>query len=85
MSDTEIKSCEEAIRLLAAYLDLELQASDRDRVARHLATCRSCYSRAEFEGGLKAQLAGLGHEPVDRELSERVQALVRTFTISGDA
>lgn len=83
MSTTEIRSCEDALRLLAAHIDRELDASTRDQMDRHLETCRSCYSRAEFEKRLKESVAALGHEPVRPELSDRVQRLIRTFNVTG--
>lgn len=76
----EIRSCEDALRVLAAHLDGELGPQTHDEVERHLATCRSCYSRAEFERRLKSQVAELGRQPVRPELSERVQKLMRNFT-----
>jgi anti-sigma factor (TIGR02949 family) len=83
MSTPEIRSCEDALRLLAAHLDRELDPPAHDQVVAHLETCRSCYSRAEFEKRLKASIADLGHEPVRPQLSERVQTLIRNFTVAG--
>lgn len=80
---TEIKSCEDALRLLAAYLDGEMETGPDDALEHHLATCRSCYSRAEFERRLKAQLAGLGREPVHAGLSARIQTLIQKFDVTG--
>jgi len=84
MTGAEIRSCQEALRLLAAHLDGELDDSRHAEVERHLSTCRSCYSRAEFEQRLKASVATLGHEPVRAELSDRVQALIGKFSVAGD-
>jgi anti-sigma factor (TIGR02949 family) len=83
MSTPEIRSCEDALRLLAAHLDRELDSPTHAQVKAHLETCRSCYSRAEFEKRLKASIAELGHEPVRPQLSERVQTLIRNFTVAG--
>ncbi|HUH12313.1 MAG TPA: anti-sigma factor [Longimicrobiales bacterium] len=76
---SRIDNCEDAVRLLAAYMDQELNAAARERLEHHLETCRSCYSRAEFEKRLKASMAELGRAPVRPELAERVQTLIRTF------
>lgn len=83
MSTTEIQSCEDALRLLAAHLDRELDAPTQDQMERHLETCRSCYSRAEFEKRLKEHVAELGREPVRTELADRVHTLIQTFTVPG--
>lgn len=79
----EIRSCEDALRLLAAHLDGELDGATNAEIERHLAKCRSCYSRAEFERRLKDRLAAVGREPVRPELSKRVHTLIREFTVSG--
>lgn len=83
MSDGEIRTCEDALRLLATHVDGELPPDTHDEMERHLSTCRSCYSRAEFERRLKEQVAGVGREPVRPELAERVQALIESFTPAG--
>lgn len=56
MSPDERIDCEEAVRLLATYLDRELDPAHNAEVERHLETCRSCYSRAEFERRLKERV-----------------------------
>lgn len=82
MSTTEIRNCEDALRVIAAHLDRELDPPTADQLELHLETCRSCFSRAEFERRLKASVADLGREPVTPELSERVQTLIRDFTVA---
>ncbi len=72
--------CEEALRLLASYLDRELIGQEYADLERHLEACRSCYSRAEFERELKARLAGLGRQEPDAAFGARLRALVRRFT-----
>lgn len=76
MSDRPIRRCEDALRLLAQYLDHELSDGDHAAVAQHLQTCRSCFSRAEFERRLKGELAGLGASEVSPALQDRIRALV---------
>ena len=83
MTSNEIRSCEDALRLLAAHVDRELDAPTRTRMERHLETCRSCYSRAEFEKRLKESIAELGREPVRPELAGRVRQMISTFTVAG--
>jgi anti-sigma factor (TIGR02949 family) len=83
MSTIEIRSCEDALRLLAAHIDRELDAPAQAQMERHLETCRSCYSRAEFDKRLKQSVAELGHEPVRPELADRVRTLIHKFTVAG--
>lgn len=80
---TPIRSCEDALRLLAAHLDGELDALSDKELEQHLDTCRSCFSRAEFERQLKTRIGTLGHEPVRPELSNRVRSMIRKFTVAG--
>lgn len=85
MSDERILTCEEALRFLAAYLDGELEDPSTDRdVERHLTRCRSCYSRADFEKGMKLQLGALGRSEVRPEFAERIRRLMSRFPASPD-
>lgn len=72
--------CAEALRLLAAYLDKELDDVNHSDMERHLDACRSCYAHMEFEKQLKSQLAELGHRQPDERLAERIRRVVRQFT-----
>jgi anti-sigma factor (TIGR02949 family) len=76
---TEITSCTEALRLLAAHLDGELDDHKHAEMERHLDTCRSCYSRSEFEQRLKVIIAELAEEPVPPDVATRVRTLVSQF------
>ena len=78
MPDTPI-GCEEALKALAAYLDGELPGQAHADVHRHLETCQSCYSRAEFERRLADQLAGLGQQPPDAAFQDRIRTLLAGF------
>lgn len=79
MSGTRGLSCEEALQFLAAYLDGELGSGADRELEEHLARCRSCYSRADFERRLKERLAGIGQSEVRREFVERMQRLTSAF------
>jgi len=70
-------TCDEALRLLAAYLDGELAETEQFDVTRHLDACRSCLSRAEFERQLKTRLAALRRQDVSATFEERIRDLIR--------
>jgi anti-sigma factor (TIGR02949 family) len=74
-----VVDCEKALRRLAEYLDRELNAAEGAEIEKHLAACRSCWSRAEFERGLKAKLHELRDTPVDPEFEAKICALARDF------
>jgi anti-sigma factor RsiW len=79
MTDTNTLSCEAALRLLAVYIDAELEAADERAVEEHIARCRSCFSRMEFEKRLKHQLSSIGRQPVDPTFANRIRSLINRF------
>lgn len=81
MSD-HVVGCEEALRVLAAYLDGELASGEHGEIERHLSKCRSCYSRMEFEKRLKVQLSALGRREPDVGFTQRIRQLLSDFTQS---
>jgi anti-sigma factor (TIGR02949 family) len=80
MTAPNTMDCATALRLLADFLDGELRDDTVDSVERHLSTCRSCFSRAEFERRLKHELAQLGRDGVRPEFEERIRTLLAAFT-----
>ena len=80
MSDSTTMDCDEALRLLAAFLDDELPADARAGMDRHLERCRGCFSRAEFERRLKGEIARAGREDVTPDFEERIRRLLADFT-----
>jgi RNA polymerase sigma-70 factor (ECF subfamily) len=73
-------SCGEACRHLHAYIDGVLTEGDTRKVDEHLAACRQCCDRFEFERRQKALLVmhHLGTK-VPRPLLQRMQQLVTQF------
>lgn len=51
--------CEQALARIFELLDHELKGEEREAMEHHLHTCRSCFSRAEFERRLKSKLQAL--------------------------
>jgi anti-sigma factor (TIGR02949 family) len=85
MSDPNPINCDEALRLLAAFLDHELHVDEQEGVERHLQACRSCFSRAEFERRLKGEITRLRREEVPPGFEERVRRLLGSFSALSDA
>lgn len=79
MSDTDNIGCEQALRRLLEFIDRELSDDERDKVERHLHTCRSCFSRMEFERQLKQRLSALSAEEVPQESRDRIRNLIKGF------
>jgi anti-sigma factor (TIGR02949 family) len=76
MTDRPTMSCEEALGLLADYLNRELEPQERDPVERHVSSCPACFSRAEFERLLKERLTELGREPAPAHVQSRIRKLL---------
>jgi anti-sigma factor (TIGR02949 family) len=71
--------CAQALGRLVELVDRELGDEDREAVERHLQTCRSCLSRAEFERTLKGKLQALSQSDVPAKTLDRVTALIQKF------
>jgi anti-sigma factor (TIGR02949 family) len=71
--------CTQALKRLVELLDRELGDEDREAVERHLQTCRSCLSRAEFERTLKGKLRALSQSEVPSKTLERITVLIQKF------
>lgn len=72
--------CLTAIEMFYAYLDGEL--GDAESVAEfehHLEHCRSCFSRAEFEGLLTDRLRAVAAERASDALKRRMRLLMDNF------
>lgn len=83
--ETRSIGCEEALRLLAEYLDGELHDARGNEVRAHMERCRSCYSRVEFERRLKQALVDLRHSDVEPQLELRIRNLLRDFRAADGA
>ena len=82
MSDEHPMTCDEALRLLAVFLDGELHGRPHAAVEHHLEVCRACYSRAEFERRLKAEVGRLRREEVSSGFEARVRGILDSFAPS---
>jgi len=79
MRESDNIGCEEALRRLAEFIDHELPGGQDTEVERHLETCRSCFSRAEFERRLKHQLSTLSPVEAPVATTDRIRALIKGF------
>lgn len=79
MPERDNIACEEALNRLAEFIDCELSDREKDNVERHLRTCRSCYSRMEFESRLKQRLSALSGDDAPTKMSDRIRKLIKGF------
>lgn len=68
-------NCEEALKFVFAFIDHELDHCRHEDMEHHLAKCRSCFSRVEFEKRLKLKLRDTGGGAPD-SLRARVNKLL---------
>ena len=79
MSERDNIGCEQALKRLLEFIDRELPDSEHDSMERHLRTCRSCFSRMEFESRLKQRLSALPDEDAPSKSRERIRDLIKGF------
>jgi anti-sigma factor (TIGR02949 family) len=79
MSEPDEIGCEQALKHLLEFIDRELSDSAHASVERHLRTCRTCFSRMEFESRLKQRLAALSTEDVPSKARDRIRDLIKGF------
>jgi anti-sigma factor (TIGR02949 family) len=72
-------SCEQVLEHLLAYLDQALDAPLSAEMEQHLASCRGCFSRAEFERRLRQRVAETGTVTAPDSLRDRIKALTDRF------
>ena len=72
-------TCEEVLKHLVAYLDRETDGHTAAEIEHHLEKCRGCFSRAEFEKQLKAQVRAAGSRAAPERLRARIRKLVDEF------
>lgn len=71
--------CEEVIEKLLEFLDCELDAETERALARHMETCRACFTRAEFERKLRARVNEAGVVKTPESLRRRVRAIIEQY------
>lgn len=79
MTEQERIHCEEVIASLLEYLDGEIDDARRALIDDHLAECRGCFSRAEFERALRNRLRTLANAPPPASLRRRLKAILDEF------
>ena len=70
--------CEQALARIFDFIDHELRGGEREAMEQHLHTCKSCFSRAEFERRLKEKLGRL-REDAAPEAKRRIEKLIKSL------
>jgi anti-sigma factor (TIGR02949 family) len=72
-------NCEQALKQILDFIDHELGEHERAAMQRHLHTCKSCFSRVEFERRLKEKVGALCDDEVPSQLGARIKGLLKSF------
>jgi mycothiol system anti-sigma-R factor len=71
--------CEQALAHIFELIDHELEGEEREAMQHHLDTCRSCFSRMEFEQRLKARFRTLREAETSARARERIEKLLKAL------
>src|SRR5688572_19252127 len=63
--------CDEAARRMNSYIDNYLKGIEREELVSHIANCRHCFERVEFEQMLKSKISSLGRIDAENEKTAR--------------
>lgn len=69
-------NCSQIEKLISAYIDLELSASESLSVRKHLLNCKSCHEKLEVEKSMKLCLGSLAVIEPNFELQSQVMSKV---------
>ena len=72
-------SCEEVIEQLFTYLDGEVDDERTAAIEQHLARCRDCFTRAEFERRLRERTTQAGSSKAPDRLRARIRKLIDSY------
>ena len=67
--------CEEAIKRLMDYIDDYLKTNRKAELEKHLASCRSCMDRYEFQKKIKTKISSLDNRS-DSTISNKLRGLL---------
>lgn len=72
-------TCEEVIEQIFDFLDRELDHEVSGRIDAHLARCRDCFTRAEFERRLRERVRATSEAEAPEGLQRRIRAMLDAF------
>jgi anti-sigma factor (TIGR02949 family) len=72
-------TCEQVLTRVLEFIDREVAEDERAQLERHVAACRGCYSRVEFERRVKARLTDLPAEQAPSTVRDRIARLIDGF------
>jgi hypothetical protein len=70
--------CEEAVARFNDFMDNYLKGTEREELVNHIAECRNCMERFEFEQLLKSKVHELSGSE-DKEMKKRIEKLIASL------
>ena len=70
--------CEEAVARFNDFMDNYLKGKAREELIKHIAECRDCMERFEFEQLLKSKVHELS-VPEDKAMKKRIEKLIASL------
>jgi len=65
--------CNEAVKRFNDYMDNFLKQKERKELMHHIASCRQCFDKLEFEQLLKSKISSLGNSSEQDKKAARKQ------------
>jgi anti-sigma factor (TIGR02949 family) len=78
-SNIEEIDCLQAIEMLYAYLDGELDEEELEQYEHHMGHCRSCFSRSQLETALNKRIQESATDKAPDALQERLRNIIDKF------
>ena len=79
MKKVQTIECEQALTRIFELIDHELKGHEREVMQHHVDTCKSCFSRVEFERRLKDRLKTLRDAETNDSARKRIEKLLKTL------
>jgi anti-sigma factor (TIGR02949 family) len=79
MKKIQTIECEQALAHIFELIDHELKGHEREVMQHHIDTCKSCFSRVEFERRLKSKLKTLRDAQTHDSARKRIEKLLKTL------
>lgn len=72
-------NCEEAVARFNDFMDLYLKGKSREELVIHMAGCRHCFERFEFEQLLKSKVHQLPKSRKNQPLISRIEKIIASL------
>lgn len=78
---TEVQSinCEQAIARFNDFMDNYLKGKTREELVAHIAECKDCMERFEFEQMLKSKVHQFSNTATENSMKERIEKLIASL------